>query len=130
MLTIKIAQDRSISWLIGGCVLAVFGTFYITQFLDLAGWSANYNVAQWEKDRTRNLDTYYLCKPWTRWSGLPCAGRTDQGDPTNLAIATAVQSEQHARSCTARDQLKFDWQHWREFSLRAYWNRWALDDKK
>jgi hypothetical protein len=31
---------------------------------------------------------------------------------------------------TARPQASFDSKHWREFSLRAWMNRGALNDKK
>ena len=60
LLTVKITREKSFSWLLAGCVLAVSATFYVTQFLDLAGWSANYNVARWEEDTTRRLDYWYL----------------------------------------------------------------------
>ena len=64
LLAIKILREKSLPWLVGRCAVAVFVTFYITMFLNLSGWSADYNVAQWEKDRTRNLDVNY-----PRWLG-------------------------------------------------------------
>ncbi len=60
LLAIKIVREKSLPWLVGGCAVAIFATFYLAQFLNLAGWSADYNVARWEGDRTRNLDTGYL----------------------------------------------------------------------
>jgi hypothetical protein len=108
-------------------VLAVFATFYITQFLDLAGWAANYNVARWEKDRTRNLDVGYLYRLGP--AGWPALRRAeDQGgaqwDAPNPPLITA-------RACEAGEpRAQFNAHHWREFSLRAWMNRWALDDKK
>ena len=125
LLTIKIAQDRSISWLIGGCVLAVFGTFYITQFLDLAGWSANYNVARMEQDPARVFDTNTMC----RWGPdvWPALRRAHELAPDNTLITVSWQGASHSPDYFLRSH--FDWQHWREFSLRAYLNRWAVEEK-
>lgn len=123
LLTIKIARDRSITWLIGGCVLAVFGTFYTTQFMDLAGWSANYNVATMEKEKWRGFDTDTMM-PWgpAIW---PALRRAHEIDPTNAKI-TEAWNQAH-RGTDYADRCGLDWQHWREFSLRAYLNRWALE---
>jgi len=125
LLTIKIARDRSISWLIGGCVVAVFATFYITQFLDLAGWSANYNVAVMEKNPARVFDSNTMCQ----WGAdvWPALRRAHELAPANPDITAAWQA---ARTYpNYRDTSGLDWQHWREFSLRAYLNRPALDEK-
>ena len=121
LLTIKIVNDRSLSWLIGGCVLAVFATFYITQFLDLAGWSANYNVARWEKDRSHHLDVAYLYSLGPE--AWPAVRQAFEIDPS----AVVIQNEQESMGMTP---IKFNADHWREFSLRAWMNRWALEDKK
>ena len=51
VLTLKIARCKSLSWLVGGCVVAVFTTFYVTQFLNLAGWTAEHNVTRWSGTR-------------------------------------------------------------------------------
>jgi hypothetical protein len=125
LLTIKIIQDRSLSWLMGGCVLAVFATFYITQFLDLAGWSANYNVARWEKDRTRSLDTGYLYSLGA--DAWPALRRVHEID-SSIPILNGDENRGYLNTGSP-DWAKFDATHWREFSLRAYWNRWALEQK-
>ena len=127
LLTIKIIREKSLSWLIGGCLLAVFVTFYITQFLDLEGWSANYNIATWEKDRTRSLDYYYLYGYGP--SGWPAMRRAHEVDPTIAVLNANAQSGLPVTTQTVH-QAEFDSKHWREFSLRAWMNRWALDDKK
>ena len=44
LLTLKIAMEKSLSWLVGGCLIAIFLTFYITQFLNLGGWAAQCNL--------------------------------------------------------------------------------------
>jgi len=119
LLAIKIVREKSLPWLVGRCAVAVFATFYFVQFLDLAGWSADYNVAQWEKDRTRNLDVSYLVDLGApAWPALRKARDFDPSSPelnaawdkTSMDIGTA----------------EFDADHWREFSLRAWWNRGAL----
>jgi hypothetical protein len=131
LLTIKILLDRSLAWLIGGCVLATFGVFYVTQFLNLSGWSANYNVSQWEKDRGRNLDVYYLFELGpAAWPALRHAtelGATwpdsDRNDHPHDLIGQSQMEE------AAHPQASFDWKHWHEFSLLAWMNRGALEDK-
>ena len=125
LLTIKIARHRSISWLIGGCVLAVFATFYITQFLDLAGWSANYNVARMEQDPARVFDTKTMCQ----WGAdvWPALRRAHELAPANPDINAAWHDAHASSDYTERSGL--DWRHWREFSLRACLNRPALEEK-
>jgi hypothetical protein len=133
LLTVKIMREKSLSWLIGGCVLAVFATFYITQFLDLAGWSANYNVARWEKDRTRNLDVIYLTSIGpAAWPALSRATNLGADWPSDFKregeTLGPLTSERAHELNWPRAELSLA--HWREFSLRAWLNRWALDDKK
>jgi MFS family permease len=126
LLTIKIARDRSISWLIGGCVLAVFATFYLTQFMDLAGWSANYNVAAMERNQGYRFD----CKTMCQWGAdvWPALRRAHELAPDDPDINAAWQEARTGSDYSERSG--HDWRHWREFSLRAWMNRGALDDKK
>lgn len=125
LLAIKVMQDRSISWLIGGCILAVFFTFYVTQFLDLAGWSANYNVARMEADKARVFD----CRTMCQWGAdvWPALRRAHDLTPDNPDISTAMQ--QASQSTDYLQAAGRDAKYWREFGLRAYWNRGALDEK-
>ncbi len=126
LLTIKITREKSLSWLVGGCVLAVFATFYITQFLDLAGCSANYNVARWEKDRTRKLDVAYLIE-----LGPPAWPARRHAEVLDPSVRGAWQKagRQFTSDKRGLDRAKFDTVHWRGFSLRAWLNRWALEEK-
>jgi len=88
----------------------------------LGGWSANYNVSRWEKDRTRNLDWAYLYSlgpdawPALRQAGGPILSADDDRDG-------GMRNDAYV------NQAKFDREHWREFSLRAWMNRWALEEK-
>jgi hypothetical protein len=112
LLTIKIVKDRSLSWLVGSCAVAVFGTLYITQFLNLGGWSADYNVARWEGDRTRRLDVYYL-------SSLGPAGWPALARANDLGALARFEGEAgnpwlKARfSESVQPRGLFDAQHWR-----------------
>lgn len=125
LLTIKILKEKSLSWLIGGCILTVFVSFYLTQFLDLSGWSANYNIAQWEKDRTRQLDFFHLYEYGP--DAWPALRRAHDLDPsiaifnTNPNLGAVTTDTIHLAD--------FDAQHWREFSLRAWLNRGAVEEQ-
>jgi hypothetical protein len=124
LLTIKIMQDRSVSWLIGSCVVAIFITFYTAQFLDLAGWSANYNVAVMENDPGHVFDSKTMCL----WGAdvWPALRKAHELAPANTDIATSWQEA--LQSVDYSDKSGLTWRHWREFGLRAYWNRWALEE--
>jgi hypothetical protein len=126
LLTVKIVRDKSLSWLVGGGVLAIFATFYITQFLDLAGWTANYNVAQWEKNPGRQLDTCYLedLGP-AAWPAIYRAEVTTTR--WSSTAEDALKTSRLREDDIPRTQLASA--HWREFSLRAWLNRWALQDE-
>jgi hypothetical protein len=126
LLTVKIWKEKSLSWLVGGCVLAIFATFYFTQFLDLAGWSANYNVARWEKDRSRKLDINYIGGIGS--AGWPALGRAHEIAPDDGKI-TEVWDGVH-KGIDYADRCGLEWRYWREFSLRGWMNRGALEEPK
>jgi hypothetical protein len=132
LLTIKIAREKSLPWLVGSCAVAIFVTFYLTQFLNLSGWSASYNVAQWEKDKTRNLDMSYLCTLGpAAWPALRQAADEEGGTLTRTGAEIHTGGNLSVYDISFVEPTShFDFDHWREFSLRAWWNSWALDDKK
>jgi hypothetical protein len=125
LLAIKIVREKSLPWLVGRCALAVFVTLYVAQFLNLAGWSADYNVAAWEKDRGRNLDLGYIeelgAPAW------PAMRRVYEEDPHNPNVSASWGRVTTKSYELARSEMTAN--HWREFSLRAYWNRWAVEGK-
>ena len=126
LLAIQIVREKSLPWLVGRCAVAIFVTFYVAQFLNLAGWSAEYNVARWEEDRTRRLDTYYLRNLGpAAWPALSRASA--EGAPWNLPGTIMDDLQTHENGMP---QAKFDAKHWREFGLKAWWNRGALEEKK
>jgi hypothetical protein len=122
LLTIKIIQDRSLSWLIGACLIAAFATFYVTQFLDLSGWTADYNVARWQQDPSRKLDVGYLevlgAPAW------PALRRAHDAAPLDNLITSTWKT---AAGDVPRGTAYFTFSSWREFSLRAWWNRKAIE---
>jgi hypothetical protein len=103
--------------------VAIFATFYLAQFLNLAGWSADYNVARWEGDRTRNLDTGYLYALGP--AAWPALHRAHRDAPAIDIVSEPTRYNIPAGSY--RSRAEFDSYNWREFSLRAYWNRWAVE---
>ncbi|HUB68748.1 MAG TPA: DUF4153 domain-containing protein [Candidatus Methylacidiphilales bacterium] len=122
LLTIKIAREKSLSWLAGGCLLAVFATFYISQFLNLAGWSADYNVARWERGEARMIDVnrlYDLGMP--AW---PALRRVRDINPRYAGLDSVLSNVR--RDAATLDETHFDPRHWREFSLHAWWNHGDL----
>jgi hypothetical protein len=121
LLMIKISRDRSISWLIGGCALAVFGILFITQFLDLAGWSASYNEARWESDGTGHFNASYAVTMGP--ASWPALRRAHDRDPSDNDFTTAWQ-----KASQDLNQAGTMWSDWREFSLRAWMNRGALQE--
>lgn len=126
LLTAKIVKEKSLSWLVGGCLLAVFATFYVTQFLNLAGWSADYNEAHWEKDRTHTLDLGHMYEYGA--AAWPAMRKVHDLDPSIPMFNE--DSRVGMQNGYTIHQAQFDPEHWRGFSLRAYWNRWAINDKK
>ena len=125
LLTVKIVRAKSLPWLVGGCLLATFATFYVTQFLDLYGWSANYNVARAEQRGWNGFDANKLYEAGP--AGWPALRRAHQ-EERRIAFLTRNPSDEDASDEVTR--ANFDAKNWREFSLRAWWNRSALEDKK
>jgi len=126
LLSVKIVQEKSLSWLVGGCLLAIFVTFYITQFLNLAGWSADYNVARWEKDKSRSLDGSYLGQLGS--AAWPAIHRAEYENPSFNADAHDAWNIASMKEIN-NPKAALNFEHWREFSLSAYLNRWALEEK-
>jgi hypothetical protein len=83
-------------------------------------------VARYEKNRYHRVDLRKLYEAGpAAWPAARRAHRFDSSidvlnHDTNLGPDTDADAS----------KVQFDAPHWREFSLRAYWNRWALDDKK
>ena len=59
LLAFHIARNRSLNWLILSNGVATLTLFFVMQFLNVAGWVADYNVARWELG-SKKLDIEYL----------------------------------------------------------------------
>ncbi len=119
LLVMKIVQDRSLSWFLGGLILVSVTVLYVTQFLDLAGWSADYNVARWQQDQQRTLDVTYLEQLGAAaWPALRAAHMTD---PARLDLQGAVLAQQSWINDLGND--------WREWTLRRWLNERILFEK-
>lgn len=60
LLALHVLRDGSLNRLIFNNMLAVFALFFVLQFVNVAGYVAQFNVGQWRSDRTRALDFDYL----------------------------------------------------------------------
>jgi hypothetical protein len=119
LLAVKIFREKSLAWLVGKAALVSFATLYFAQFLNLGGWAADYNVDRWARDHTQELDGCYLRQLGP--AAWPALGRARKlGAPTFFIDDQVVGDEEQ----NPHNQL--DLVHWREFSLRAWWNRDAL----
>jgi hypothetical protein len=127
LLAVKIACDKSLSWLAGGGMLVVCAVLYIAQFLNLAGWTADYNVATWERNQTRQLDVGYLHRlgpaAWPALTRAEKLGGTTGWEADQLHEGIDVMADEKTSKL---DCTRLDGGRWREFSLRAWWNRSAL----
>ena len=118
LLAVKIQKEKSLAWLLGGAICAVFFTFYLTQFLNLGGWSADYNVRRWEQDPSRNLDVCYLA--YLGPAAWPALDRACAHDP-DVARQYAARFNVGAERPDQPPSLD----NWRTWSYLAWRNRWT-----
>lgn len=115
-----VEQRRSLNWLLGRCVVATFGLFFTLQFLNVSGYIARANVAQWKHHPERGLDVEYLSTlgPGAWPSLLEAAESHDDSEPRRLA-------REFARNMAEREsswQQLTDWRSWQyRRSAAAQW---------
>ncbi len=127
LLVTMIRREKTLGWLVARAAGASFATLYLAQFLNLAGWAADEDVARWEANRETKLDVLYLesLGP-AAWPALARVQRLEPGkiasedDRANWSL-TPIDQE---KACPRTELVQ---SHWREFSARAWWNRSALD---
>jgi hypothetical protein len=125
LLAIQIVREKPLPWLVGRCAVAIFATLYLAQFLNLAGWSADYNEAAWEKNRTRDLDvSYFIALGAPAW---PAMRKAYDSAPENRDVRAAWDQMSTDADWLVKSEPTVH--QWREFSLRAWWNRGALEEK-
>ena len=127
LLAVMIGREKPLAWLVGRTAVAALATLYLTQFLNLAGWVADYNVGRWERDQTRELDVCYLNQLGP--AAWPAIERAEKLSPILSVVGLASKGGCKLDISTSErsvPQTRLDATHWREFSLRAWWNRAAL----
>jgi uncharacterized membrane protein (UPF0136 family) len=115
LLTWHIRHDGSLNRLIFHNVLAIFALFFVVQFLDVAGFVARFNVAQWRRDHERTLDLDYLESLGPGgWRAL-CSLAADEEEPMPAVV-------RHAKGRVARLNVseleRRGRANWRSFQFR------------
>ena len=114
LLVFHIAWNRTLNWLILSNGVATITLFFVMQFLDVAGWVANYNVTRWELG-SKKLDIEYL---------------ESLGAPAWPALARVADSERiEAREIkdwlektTIQERSACDSRNWRSWQARRAFN--------
>ncbi len=117
LLGVRIAQSRSLRWLLGANLLAVFALFFVGQFADIRGFVASYNVraaaAGADSGGAADLDMVYLRQLAPEsWPALRQVAETpDTFGPYSEVAATwlAVAAESAASDTSARDWRSWSW---------------------
>lgn len=127
LLALHIARGGSLNGLILSNALATLTLFFVLQFLNVAGWVANYNVAQWEhkrRDAGKALDIDYLAR---------------LGPPAWPALARVATSTPREVASEARQRLEASYTNeaerratgnWRSWQARRAFNAAVLEDFK
>ncbi len=122
LLAWRILRGKGLNWLLFSNACAAFGLFFVVQYLDVAGWVANYNVALWQKDTQRTLDVEYLKNLGP--SAYPA-----------LAVVAGAVSRPEARAARERllDLKALELGRAREWNWRSYqarhecYARWIME---
>jgi hypothetical protein len=112
LLAHRIVAEKSLLWTILANGLTAFGLFFTVQFLDVARWVADYNVARWQGNHTRVLDVEYL------------ASLGHSAYPALIRVAeTSGRSEAHTAFAHLQvrkeiERARMDQQDWRSLQIR------------
>jgi hypothetical protein len=116
LLTVHVTAHKSFGWLFRSNLAATFALFFVLQFLDVAKWVAETNVARWQNDATRTLDVHYLASLGA--SAVPSlinvaemAGRSEAHD----AFIALQYRKAHAELVLA----DLDWRSWQQREVRS-----------
>ncbi|MDB6153024.1 MAG: hypothetical protein JWL90_1477 [Chthoniobacteraceae bacterium] len=105
-----VARGTRLAALLLGNGRAAFCLFFVLQFLDVAGWVANYNVQRWELQPSRSLDLHYLAQLGPgAWPALQKVTKNPR-DPALSGAASVIMETiiEEQRTRLAR----FDWRTW------------------
>lgn len=116
LLARRIVVKKSLEWLLLSNLLATFALFFIMQFLDVARWVADFNVAHWQRTPGRTLDVQYLVNLGpSAYPALIAAAETP-------ARGEACEALIHARTQREQERQRLPQLNWRSWQLRADWN--------
>jgi hypothetical protein len=115
LLVFHIARNRSLNGLILSNGLATLTLFFGMQFLNVAGWVADYNVARWELDARKPLDIEYLeslgSPAWPALARVADSGRAGTKDVKSWLERAKIE-ERRTLHC----------QNWRSWQARRAFN--------
>lgn len=115
LLTVHVLRHKGLGWLLLTNLLATFVLFFILQFLDVAKWVAQSNVARWEADRTRTLDVEYLASLGA--SAIPSLIRVaEMPDRAEAHAAFMIIQQRKPRAQAYLAQL--NWRSWQQRDVR------------
>ena len=110
LLTVHVVRHKGLGWLLFTNLLATFALFFVLQFLDVAKWVAESNVARWEADRSRTLDVDYLASLGT--SAIPSLIRVAEMPEAEAYRAFQIIQNRKPRALAYLAQL--DWRSWQQ----------------
>ena len=115
LLAIRVVQQRSLSWLIGANLLAVFVLFFTLQFWDTRKSVAEYNVAQAAATPEKSVDLYYLTELGpSAWGIL----RELEAGAVEGLRDLAPDAGSFMDAIRSKEALRQEGESWREFQLQ------------
>lgn len=121
LLAWRIAWGRTLGWLVRGNLAAVFLLFFTIQHVDVAGWVARANVAQWRAEPSRPLDVAYLGELGpAAWPAL----RAVADDPAFPDLAAEAREHLVLAAASQSIRAQAGWRSWQGLHAR---HAWALE---
>jgi hypothetical protein len=115
LLAIRVVQQRSLSWLIGANMLAVFVLFFSLQFWDTRKSVARYNVVQAAATPEKSVDLYYLSELGpSAWGIL----RDLEAGAVEGLENLAPDAGSFMDAIRKKEVVRMEGESWREFQLQ------------
>lgn len=122
LLALWIARNRSLNGLILSNAAATVAIFFFIQFVDVAGLTARYNVAAWDRNPKRGLDIAYL-----KGLGSPAWDSLLRVAGSRHPEARGTRS--YLEKVEKDEQRKQETQNWRSWQGRNAFNMRDLHQK-
>jgi hypothetical protein len=120
LLARRIIAGKSLQWLLLSNALAAFTLFFTVQFLDVARWVADYNVARWQENPSRVLDVEYLGQlGHSAFPALIVAAETPGRSEAHSAFLYLQARKEHERE-------RLGAMNWRSLQFREHSNAQRL----